>query len=60
MNTFNEGLPSSLSRRLERMTIKQRARAQELARRTKAVAEQPPSRPRTWRETRIEILGRHE
>lgn len=60
MNTSSEGAPSSLMRTIERMTMRQRARAQEIARRTKALEEEPPSRQRMWRETKIEILGRHE
>jgi hypothetical protein len=52
--------PSSLARAIERMTTKQEALAQELARRTKALEERPlRRRRRTWRETKTEILGRH-
>lgn len=60
MNTSNEGAPSSLVRTLERMATRQRARSEELARRTKQLEEQPPLRRRTWRETKTEILGRRE
>jgi hypothetical protein len=61
MSTSNAAAPSSLVHAIERIAKKQQARAQELTRRMKAVEERPlRSRRRTWAETKIEILGRHE
>lgn len=61
MSTSNAAAPSSLARAIERLTMKQQARAQELARRTKALEQQQQrGRRRTWRETKSEILGPHE
>jgi hypothetical protein len=61
LNTSNAASPSSLARAIERMTTKRRERAEELARRTKALEERPhQARRRTWGETKTEILGHHE
>jgi hypothetical protein len=58
MSTSSAAAPSSLAQAIERMTVKQHARAQELARRTKALEQESTrGRRRTWRETRSEILG---
>jgi hypothetical protein len=61
MNTSNAAAPSSLARAIVRLTTKQRELAQELARRTSALAEHRlRRRHRTWRVTKAEILGHHE
>jgi hypothetical protein len=61
MNTSNDAAPSSLALAVERMTTKQRAWAEELARRTRALEQRAPGgRRRTWRDTKTEILGHHE
>ena len=61
MSTSNDAAPSSLATAISRITMKQRALAEELARRTEALARRKRrDRDRTWRQTKIEILGHHE
>jgi hypothetical protein len=60
MTTSKGEARSSLALAIARITTKQQERAQELARRMKELEEHPRARRRTWRETKNEILGRHE
>ena len=61
MSTSNAAPPSSLAIAIARITMKHQALAAELARRTEALERRTRrGRVRTWRQTRIEILGHHE
>lgn len=61
MSTSNDASPSSLALAIATITTKQRAVAEELARRTQALERRTPrARARTWRQTKSEILGHHE
>jgi hypothetical protein len=61
LNTSNAASPSSLASFRRHPFDGTRERAEELARRTKALEERPRhARRRTWGETKTEILGHHE